>query len=295
MAGNLNVTWIHGSPNCATTADPPIQVHQYDSDTFILRQSKCSEPGTTDNRGPSFEAPFLYLLIGRGKAFLLDTGASQSPTVFPLASTVERLLHDYSAKLGIPAVPLVIAHSHSHGDHIAGDAQFFGLPNTTVVAPDLFSVKAFFGLTQWPMGSATLDLGDRILDILPIPGHEESHIAVYDRNTNLLLTGDSLYPGLLVVNDWTAYVTSIARLSRFVDTHPLSFVLGAHIEMKDRPGRWFELGTLFQPGEHKLQLETSHLRELNGALQTIGAHARTDVHADFVIWPWNQPLPASPP
>jgi hypothetical protein len=66
-AGNLNVTWIHGSPNCATTVDPPIQVHRFDDDTFILRQSKCSEPGTPATPGSSFEAPFMYLLVGSAR------------------------------------------------------------------------------------------------------------------------------------------------------------------------------------------------------------------------------------
>jgi hydroxyacylglutathione hydrolase len=61
MAGNLNVVWIHGSPHCATATDPPIQVHTFDDTTFILRQSKCSEPGTAAQPAPSFEAPFLYL------------------------------------------------------------------------------------------------------------------------------------------------------------------------------------------------------------------------------------------
>ena len=33
MPGNLNVTWIHGAPDCAQSSDPPIQVHRYDEDT----------------------------------------------------------------------------------------------------------------------------------------------------------------------------------------------------------------------------------------------------------------------
>ena len=72
MGGDLNVTWIHGAPNhCASPIEPRIQVHRFDADTFILRQSKCSEPGTPDAPGPSFEAPFMYLMIGKSRAFLL--------------------------------------------------------------------------------------------------------------------------------------------------------------------------------------------------------------------------------
>jgi len=292
MAGNLNVTWIHGAPNCATTTDPPIQVHRFDADTFILRQSKCSEPGTPANPGPSFEAPFLYLLVGAARALLFDTGASHSPARFPIAVTVGKLLH--AAALGKPPVPLLIAHSHSHGDHVAGDSQFHGLSNTTVVPPGLASVKAFFALPDWPDGVATIDLGNRTLDVIPIPGHEPSHLAVYDRNTQLLLTGDTLYPGLLVVEDWPSYVRSVARLKAFADARPISFILGAHIEMKNQPKQWFGLGTLFQPNEHVLQLEKSHLVELHDALTALGTNPRTQRHADFIIYPADQPLPPSP-
>jgi glyoxylase-like metal-dependent hydrolase (beta-lactamase superfamily II) len=295
MAGNLDVMWIHGAPNCAATTDPPIQVHRYDADTFILRQSKCSEPGTPAHPGPSFEAPFMYLLVGRARAFLLDSGASQSATVFPLASTVQKLLADHVGALGKPPVPLVVAHSHSHDDHAAGDAQFHKLANTTVVPLGLSGVKTFFGLPHWPDDAATFDLGGRVLDVIPIPGHEPSHIALYDRQTKLLLTGDTLYPGLLVVNDWDAYRRSVARLKAFADAHEITLILGAHIEMTNRPGRWFGLGTLFQPGEHVLQLETRHLLELHGALQAIGSHPRTDRHTDFIIFPAGQPLPPLQP
>jgi glyoxylase-like metal-dependent hydrolase (beta-lactamase superfamily II) len=127
-----------------------------------------------------------------------------------------------------------------------------------------------------------------ILDIVPIPGHDVSHIAIYDRKTQLLLTGDSLYPGLLVVNDWNAYVRSVARLKDFCDSRIVSFILVAHIEMTNQAGRWFGLGALFQPAEHVLQLEKDHLVELNDALQLVGTHLRTDRHADFIIWPSKQ-------
>jgi hydroxyacylglutathione hydrolase len=295
VGGDLNVTWIHGAPDCALSADPPIQVHRYDANTYILRQSKCSEPGTAAALGPSFEAPFLYLLIGQDRAFLLDTGASQSAAVFPVAATVGGLLAGHAAAAGQPRLPLVVAHSHSHGDHVAGDGQFHGLPDTTVVPIGVAGVRGFFGLPHWPNGTATVELGRRPLDVMPIPGHEPSHIAVYDRATGLLLTGDTLYPGLLVVNDWPAYVASAARLQAFAEAHPVTFVLGGHVEMTAQPGRWFGLGVLFQPGEHVLQLEPRHLREWTDAVGALGPHPRTDRHDDFIIYPAEDPLPALAP
>jgi hydroxyacylglutathione hydrolase len=292
MTENLNVEWIHGSPNC-TAPEPSIQIHQFDPDTFVLRQSKCSEPGTATHPGPSFEAPFMYLLIGSSRALLLDTGASRSPALFPLASTVGKLLQDHASARGKSVVPLQIAHSHSHPDHFAGDGQFAG--EADAIPPNLNSVKSRLGLPNWPEGRATIELGDRTLDVIPIPGHESSHIAIYDRSTRILLTGDTLYPGLLVVNDWPAYVASIARLHAFVGAHPVSFILGAHIEMTNQSGRWFGLGKLFQPGEHILQLSSAHLAELHSALEAIGLQPRTERHADFIIYPADDTLPELQP
>ena len=65
MALNFDVHWIHGAENCQQTADPALQTHAPEPTTFIFRQSKCT----------SFEAPFIYLLVGTTRSLLLDTGA----------------------------------------------------------------------------------------------------------------------------------------------------------------------------------------------------------------------------
>jgi glyoxylase-like metal-dependent hydrolase (beta-lactamase superfamily II) len=100
-------------------------------------------------------------------------------------------------------------------------------------------VRTFFHLAHWPDGAATHDLRVRLLDVLPIPGHEASHIAVYDPRTQILFTGDTLYRGLLSVDDWPAYAQSSARFDAFARAHSVSFVLGGRVEMTDRPGHWF--------------------------------------------------------
>jgi hydroxyacylglutathione hydrolase len=148
MAGEMNVAWIHGAPDCSQTTDGPIQVHRFDADTFILRQSKCSEPGTPARPGPSFEAPFLYLVFGESIALLLDSGASRSPAVFPIQSTIDGLITERAAAFGRPRPSLVVAHSHSHGDHVAGDDQFRGRPDTTVVPLGVAGVQRFFGIAR---------------------------------------------------------------------------------------------------------------------------------------------------
>lgn len=289
MSEVLDVTWIHGAPDCDASTDPPLQVHQYDPDTWILRQGKCSDPGV------SFEAPFMYLLVGSARALLLDTGATQAPARVPVAATVLRLLEEHADSRGRARVPLLVAHSHSHGDHLAGDGQFQGLADTTVVQAGVTAVKAVFGLPGWPDGQASLNLGGRLLDVVPAPGHEQSHLVIYDRATGLLLTGDTLYPGLLVVNDAAAYAATAARLAAFVADREVSHILGAHVEMTSQPGHWFGLGATHQPGEHVLQLQVRHLEEWAEAVAAMGTELRVDRHDDFILFTAGGPLPSLAP
>ena len=62
--GSMDVQWNEGSADCAKNPQPPLQQHQYNAQTFILRENLCT----------TFEAPFMYLLIGSSKALLIDTG-----------------------------------------------------------------------------------------------------------------------------------------------------------------------------------------------------------------------------
>lgn len=283
MPKPFDVVWIHGRANCTTNSDPPLQVHRFDEDTFILRQNKGVEPET------SFEGPFMYLLFGQDQAMLLDTGATPSTVLFPIGKIVRKIIADWAKEHGRQSIPLLICHSHSHGDHAQGDAQLRG-PDVRIVPPTFSGVKQFFGFTRWPEQQSKLELGNRTLDVIPVPGHEESHIAFYDRRAKLLLSGDTLYPGLLVVRDWAAYKSSVARLKRFADNNEIRFVLGAHIEMKSEPGKWFGYPSTFQPGEHVLQLEARHLVELNEALSNMPI-PRVHRHDDFIIQPVNLPFP----
>ncbi len=274
-AGNFPADWIHGG-NCA--GDPPIQVQPYGPNTWILRQSKCV----------NFEGPFVFLLFGQDEALLLDTGAAGNP---PMQATVAGLVSAWATAHGKPSLPLLVAHTHSHGDHIANDGQFTGKPLTTVVGTSTAAVQAFWGFQDWPNDIRQRDLGGRLLDILAIPGHQAAHIAVYDHETALLLTGDTLYPGFLFISgavsqgNFARYQASIQRLVDFIADKPVAWVFGCHVEMKNTPGQSYPYGTNNQPLEHDPQLLRSHLLELNAAVQAMGSSPHVEVHDDFIVQP----------
>src|SRR5205814_8828922 len=118
-------------------------------------------------------------------------------------------------------------------------------------------------------------------------------IALYDRTTGNLMTGDSLYPGRLSVSaaDLPAFTASAARLTDFVRTHRVAHVLGTHIEQTRTPYLDYPRGTVYQPNEHSLDLERAHIFELNDALMGMKGSLQKLALPDFTIVPRTAPAP----
>ena len=271
VAGELPVRWNHGSRSVRYNTDPPIQVHAYDEHTLVLRQ----------NMAVHYEAPFLYLFCGNDKALLLDTGATAD---LPLRATVDTLLDDWLTAHPRAEYELIVAHTHGHSDHVAGDAQFDNRPHTTVVPADVAAVQSFFGLTTWPTDIVRLDLGGRVLEVTGCPGHHQASIAVHDPWTGFLVTGDTVYPGRLYVNDFAAFQDSLDRLVAFTESRRVTHVMGCHIEMTRRPRRDYPIRSTYHPNEPPLQLTVAQLTAVRDAAGPIADQPGVHVFDDFIIF-----------
>ena len=171
----------------------------------------------------------------------------------------------------------MVVHTHGHLDHRSGDDQFRVLPDMEIVPPDLEGVKSRLGIADWPDGIGQIDLGDRVIDVIPTPGHYPSHVAYYDRQTGLFFSGDFLLPGRLLIEDTNADLASARRAAEFVEQRPVTYVLGAHIEL-DESGKVF-LGTRYHPNERPLQLTKQDLLALPGIVSGFnGFYAKRGVY-----------------
>jgi hydroxyacylglutathione hydrolase len=80
QSGVLPKQWATGGPKCMEM--PEWQIHEYNPDLYILRQSGCTD----------YEKPFVFLLFGKQSALLLDTGSHHGNLAPTLLQTVKKWL-----------------------------------------------------------------------------------------------------------------------------------------------------------------------------------------------------------
>jgi hydroxyacylglutathione hydrolase len=271
--GVLPAHWLSQEPKCMEI--PEWQVHEYNPNLYILRQSPCTD----------YEKPFIYLLFGKDKALLMDTGSRNGN----LAPALQRTVKNWLARNGRTSIPLIVVHSHEHEDHTWGDKELQAMNNpampVTFIPSEVEATKRFYGIEHWPTDIGHVDLGDRIIDLIPIPGHSAVSVALYDRNTAILLAGDTVYPGRLYVGDFPAFQASVERLIKFTEGKPVAQILGNHIEQTSTPFLDYPVGTMYQPNEHELALSRGALLELEDALLSMHGTPRRLALRDLSVWP----------
>lgn len=211
-----------------------LQKHSVSTDWFEVYEVA---PGVLAIYEPfQWQEVISYLILGRDAALLFDTGNGMGD----IRAIVDQLTD----------LPLQVLNSHSHFDHIGGNYQFdeilspstaFSIANSggndsrqvkteasaealckglpPGVSAEDHRVRAY-SISGRIADGDILDLGGRKLEVLMIPGHTDDSIALLDRETGLLWTGDSFYEGPIWLffpeTDLAAYKASLARLVALV-------------------------------------------------------------------------------
>ncbi|MEM7278267.1 MAG: MBL fold metallo-hydrolase [Pseudomonadota bacterium] len=276
----FDAPWINGREK----TEPTLQAQHYDENTVVIRQSLRT----------NFEAPFMYLIFGTESALLIDSGAGS----VNLRSLVDQKVKDWLNKMGRESLSLIVMHTHSHADHVAADEQFRDREDTAVVGHKVNDVVDFFQFENWPNSSTSLDLGERIVDIIPTPGHHDTHLMIYDRATRILFSGDVIYPGRLYFPCGSAreFTNSIDRLADFIATRPVDWIFGAHIELSNKPGKMYDSNDIARADERRLEMSPNSITAIQIALRGMGDVPRVLPHDEFVLFPYPpDPRRKSPP
>jgi len=187
-----------------------------------------------------------YLITGADRALLFDTGNGMGD----IKAIVDQLTNK----------PVSVLNSHTHFDHIGGNYQFddilsvaavsfkkksHGEANETVTMeaspealckglPEGVTMASHrikpFTITGTVREGDVIDLGGRRLEVLQLPGHTDDAIALLERESGFMWTGDTFYEGPIWLyfpeTDLAAYRASIARLAELAPT--LTALFPAH-------------------------------------------------------------------
>lgn len=130
-----------------------------------------------------------YLILGEHSALLVDALMSQRGLLPAL-----REITDW---------PITAVFTHGHGDHAGKEIEALrgvGIPLYLNEKDFFFFEKSDKNPSEWfhPLEPGqTFDLGGRVLETLPIPGHSPGSMAFLDRENQLLFSGDGLGSGMI--------------------------------------------------------------------------------------------------
>jgi glyoxylase-like metal-dependent hydrolase (beta-lactamase superfamily II) len=274
--GKLAFRWTYGSNVAAKNRDPRVQVVQYNEDTFVLRQNVCVH----------WEAPFTFLLFGNKGALLIDTGATADARHYPLRETVDAIIARWAQARRRRKVPLTVALTS--GEDVAqnqGLSQFAGRADTTIVPKPLEVMKRFYGLgANWPIGTGKIDLGDRVIEVIPTPGTHKDGVSFYDPYCDLLFTGDFLFPGKIQIGNDKDFIASLERVKKFISALSVKSILGGHVEMMFVPGRYYPRFATYKPYERILEIEPALIDEVLRYAREVEGKDMMLIRGDFVLY-----------
>ncbi len=165
----------------------------------------------------------IFLLAGKEKALLIDTGMTGIDT--------EEHIRRHTA------LPFMLLNTHADRDHIAGNSRFSEFYMHPSEAAFYRNVQNGNGKMIPVFGGDTIDLGDRVLEIIHLPGHTPGSITVLDRKNRCLIGGDPIQEdGDIYMfgahRDMQAYIASLRRLDLRTD---FDFIYPSH--SKEKVGR----------------------------------------------------------
>ena len=180
----------------------------------------------------------FFLFCGTKQAALIDSGMN-----VPDAKMIAE---------GLTDLPLILINTHADPDHISGNAAF----DEVYMSPDEEENYRGFGGSGRiiPIHEGdVIDLGDRPLRIIDIPGHTPGSIAIIDEKNRVLVSGDSVEDGNVFMfgerRDIDKYIPSMEHLLEYTDAFDEIYPMHGSFPVKnDLIGKLIEGAKLIKSG-----------------------------------------------
>ena len=149
----------------------------------------------------------FFLLTGSEKALLIDSGM------------VIYNARDIAA--GLTDRPVSLLNTHADRDHIGSNEEFESFYMHPAEEP-VYRRSGKPGRVLPVLDGDVIDLGGRELEIIHLPGHTPGSIAVLDRNSRVLISGDPIQQNGHVFmfgdhRNLEDYAASLGHLEAFAD------------------------------------------------------------------------------
>lgn len=147
----------------------------------------------------------FFLLTGTKEALLIDSGMQVNS-----AKEIAEELTDLPVRLLI---------THADRDHVGSNPEFDTFYMHPAEAANYYNTQKQTGDFTPVEDGDILDLGDRPLQIISLPGHTPGSIAVLDVKNRVLISGDPIQDGMIfmfgVQREIHAYLKSLKKLDAY--------------------------------------------------------------------------------
>lgn len=156
----------------------------------------------------------FFLLAGDEKALLIDSGMQ----IHNAKEIAQQLV----------SLPIELLNTHGDMDHVGSNDEFESFYMDPAEASNYYHTQKKTGHFIPVENGDILDLGNRKLEIIHIPGHTPGSIAVLDIDNRILYSGDTVQDGVIfmfgVQREFHAYMHSLKKLEgyqgRFDEIYP---------------------------------------------------------------------------
>lgn len=147
----------------------------------------------------------FFLLAGDEKALLIDSGMQ----IHNAKEIAQQLV----------SLPIELLNTHGDMDHVGSNDEFENFYMNPAEASNYYHTQKKTGRFIPVENGDILDLGNRKLEIIHIPGHTPGSIAVLDIDNRILYSGDTVQDGVIfmfgVQREFHAYMHSLNKLERY--------------------------------------------------------------------------------